>query len=98
MNLVDYFSATIGNSPYLKTVSENYYQVDAKTQVRKYVNSSVEFVKRVTYKPGGCKLKVSEANFTAAIDSMINSYKLPLDTDGLYTVGNTSDNILESEV
>ena len=86
MDIVDYFAANIRDSPYLSTISKNFYHVERKTQAKSYVNISTEFVKRVTYKPGGCRLKLTEANFTAALDSLINSYKLPLDLDGLYTV------------
>ena len=86
MNVVDYFSANIGNTPYLNVASSFYYQIDPKTKVRSYVNSSVEFVRRVTVKSGSTKLSLTEDDFIAAIDSLVNAYRIPIDQDALYTV------------
>ena len=86
MNLMDYFSANIGNTSYLNVVSSHYYQIDPKTNIRTYVNSNVEFVRRLTVKSGSTKLSLTESDFIDTIDSLVNAYRIPLDLDALYTV------------
>eukprot|EP01036_Dinobryon_divergens_P036212 gene36212-47097_t len=84
MNLINYFSANIGNSSWYKTVT-TYYQVNDDGS-KTYASASVVLKKSVTVQASVKRRNVVDRDVIDAIVSRINLGLLPVDENGIYNV------------
>ena len=88
-SLVDYFSSNVGNSSWYKTVSSDYYQVNADNTTTNAANN-LTFIKSINVNSGltatNNPVYLNNSIIIGVIVNAFNTLRLPIDTNGVYAV------------